>query len=225
VGPGYEERISQIEAEDGSEGTGLHLAAQLGQYNVAKLLLEIGAVRGAVRDAVDENGQTPLHRAASNGHDEVVELLLEENEEGVDTLRSIAPWQMGKSAPRNYWRSSRRSQKKFSTGSLTSKLLNLNALVGQQASGGCKEAISMLINLGTNMDTPVGFIADHYCWTLLHIAVRWKHPGVPHLLLEMGANRYARDSDGKFPKTVAEKLNDSQLKACFAVTKSCILED
>jgi len=131
----------------------------------------------------------------------------------------------GKSAPRNYWRSSRKSQKKFSTGSLTSKLLNLNALVGQQASGGCKEAISMFINLGTNMDTPVGFIADHYCWTLLHIAVRWKHPGVPQLLLEKGANRYARDSDGEFPKIVAEKLNDSQLKACFAITKSCILEN
>lgn len=53
-------------------GTLLHRAANQGQLDVARFLIDHGADVGAR----DEMGRTPLHRAAGNGHRAMVELLL-----------------------------------------------------------------------------------------------------------------------------------------------------
>ena len=54
-------------------GTALHAAAEAGRLEAARALM----AHGARLDLLDEAGETPLHRAARGGHDEVVELLLE----------------------------------------------------------------------------------------------------------------------------------------------------
>lgn len=65
-------RIRAGESMVPKNGTLLHKAASLGQLVVAKFLLEQGADVGAR----DEIGKLPLHWAAGNGHNSMVELLL-----------------------------------------------------------------------------------------------------------------------------------------------------
>ena len=63
--------------------TGLHLTAEFGLLNLSeKLLHGLGSDIIISADSKDEYGQTPLWRAAANGHKAVVKLLLDK--EGVD---------------------------------------------------------------------------------------------------------------------------------------------
>ncbi len=71
----------------------LHFAANFGDTNVTKLLLE----EGANIDIKDQNKNTPLHLAASNGHTDIVKLLMEKgsdlsvvNKEGNTSLHLAA---------------------------------------------------------------------------------------------------------------------------------------
>lgn len=56
----------------GYEPSPLHVAAQLGQYQIARALL----LHGVDRAALDRDGRTPLHLAARGGHLAVVDLIL-----------------------------------------------------------------------------------------------------------------------------------------------------
>mmetsp|Transcript_13576 Transcript_13576/g.36453 ORF Transcript_13576/g.36453 Transcript_13576/m.36453 type:complete len:401 (+) Transcript_13576:771-1973(+) len=51
----------------------LHVAAQVGDFKIARLLLS----RGAMVDPIDRQGKTPLHLAACGGHIAIVRALLE----------------------------------------------------------------------------------------------------------------------------------------------------
>ena len=213
-----EEIKAQIEAEDGSKGTALHLAAQLGQYEVAKLLLE----KGAVKDAKDETEQTPLHRAASHGQDELVELLLEDNEEGAELKDGHGHTPLYCALANGHRRAAQLLEKKWEVGDVLSriadsKLQDLNRLILEHAREGSKEAVGMLIDLGADMNTPVGHASDTYRWTPLHIGVLWDHPGVVQVLLDKGANRYATDYTGATPQRHAQARNNPQIKALFGV--------
>ena len=53
-------------------GTGMHVAAMLGQRDVVELLLDYGANPSVVNRA----DETPLHRAALNGHTDVAQILI-----------------------------------------------------------------------------------------------------------------------------------------------------
>ena len=55
-------------------GTALHLAAQSGNFDTVKLLID----RKAAVAAIDLNGRTPLHLAAESGRVEIAQLLLEQ---------------------------------------------------------------------------------------------------------------------------------------------------
>ena len=66
-----------------AQTTGLHLTAEFGLlYLSEKLLDELGRDIIISADSKDSYGETPLRRAAANGHEAVVKLLLEK--EGVD---------------------------------------------------------------------------------------------------------------------------------------------
>ena len=62
------------ELRDKLSFTPLHSAAQEGETDVAKTLIELGADVNCLHE---EGGDTPLHIAASHGSSEVVDLLLE----------------------------------------------------------------------------------------------------------------------------------------------------
>ncbi len=67
-----EMRSIDVEAKDGAIGfTCLLIAAQYGHLAVCRLLLD----KGALLEAKDGGGRTPLHRAACGGNVEVVRLL------------------------------------------------------------------------------------------------------------------------------------------------------
>ncbi|PRD20862.1 UNVERIFIED_CONTAM: Ank3 [Trichonephila clavipes] len=62
-----------INAKDKNGHTLLHWATSLGNQNVVKQLLDVGAEI----DQISIKGNTPLHIAVSNGHKEIVESLLQ----------------------------------------------------------------------------------------------------------------------------------------------------
>jgi len=85
--------VNYVFKDSSKEFTLLHFAANFGDTNVTKLLLE----EGANIDIKDQNKNTPLHLAASNGHTDIVKLLMEKepdlsvvNKEGNTSLHLAA---------------------------------------------------------------------------------------------------------------------------------------
>ena len=73
-------------------GTCLHIAAQNGYLEIARLLLE----DGADKDAAMTNGLTCLHIAAQNGYLEIVRLLLEVGaDKDAETTDGWTCWHVG----------------------------------------------------------------------------------------------------------------------------------
>lgn len=70
-----------VNKKDKDGVTALHIAAQNGKAEIAKLLIE----RGASVDVEENNGRTPLHLASAYGQRELVELLVRE---GADVLKA-----------------------------------------------------------------------------------------------------------------------------------------
>jgi ankyrin repeat protein len=64
--------INQLGPSWYGNGSALHVAVRTGQQDMAKLLID----RGAIVDVRDHNDYTPLHNAAWNGNLEMVKLLL-----------------------------------------------------------------------------------------------------------------------------------------------------
>lgn len=64
-----------IQSENESKNTPLHLAADSGQFNMIKLLVK----RGAKLNQFNAKGWHPIHCAASRGHTEIVAWLLSQN--------------------------------------------------------------------------------------------------------------------------------------------------
>jgi len=82
-----------VSAQDEHGRTPLHLAAGMGQVDVARMLVE----RGADMSAQDEHGRTPLHLAASRGRVDVARMLVErgadvsaQDEHGSTPLQLVA---------------------------------------------------------------------------------------------------------------------------------------
>ena len=67
---------AEVNVEDESKLTPLHLASLGGQLEVVELLLSLDEDARAYVNAKDVDGLTPLHMAAYNGYLQVVELLI-----------------------------------------------------------------------------------------------------------------------------------------------------
>jgi len=66
---------ADVNAQNGSGWTPLHIAASQGQKDVAELLL----AHGAEVNAKTYHGETPLYWAAENGYQDMAELLRQHN--------------------------------------------------------------------------------------------------------------------------------------------------
>jgi ankyrin repeat protein len=67
--------VDAIDSTDPEKNTALHLAAENGQLNVVRFLLNKGA--DPMKTRQDENGRNAFHLSAGNGHTDIVALILE----------------------------------------------------------------------------------------------------------------------------------------------------
>ena len=79
------------------ERRSLHLAARSGQKGIAELLL----INGAMVNAKDRSGLTPLHSAALNGHKDFIEVLLANNAD-VNTKDNMGQTPLNMAADRGH---------------------------------------------------------------------------------------------------------------------------
>lgn len=82
---GADPNMSSVHQNDGNGCTALRAAAILGEYDVAKLLIDAGADVN-MKDTV---GKTPLDYAIENGYEDIIDLLLNS---GARQKRSLRRW-------------------------------------------------------------------------------------------------------------------------------------
>ena len=158
--------------------TALHCAAENGNLDCARLLLEAGAEKG-----VKAKGKAPLHLAASNGHTEMVRVLLESGAEKDATERYGA-------TPLHLAANKGRSE-------VVRVLLDSGAAKDQvtddgrtplhiAAEFGRLEVARLLLDAGAEIEQPT---ADEHGMTPLHWAAYGGHLKVVRLLLEAGCDK------------------------------------
>lgn len=75
------EKRTRVDAVDGNRQTAIHFAADAGRLDILKTVLSVYTDQMMKAEALqlqDDNGRTPLHLAAMNGHDNVVREILTE---------------------------------------------------------------------------------------------------------------------------------------------------
>jgi ankyrin repeat protein len=167
----------------------LHVAARAGQKEqVARLLAE-----GAVVNAKDDQGWTPLHGAARNAHAEVIELLLTSGAEinAKDNI-SFTPLHLTVS-----WGHKEVAELLLARGAEVNAKDNEGQTPLHRAVGnGHTELAELLLGKGADVNA-----RDNISWTPLHRAASWGRGGkeVTELLLASGAEVNAKDNEGRTP--------------------------
>ena len=179
--------------------TALHIAAEYGHRGILLMLLELASgdcnsdtefhdlEYEDVMDRdwsqmllryIDTEGDTPLHKAARNGHSAVVELILE-HRPGTE-LRTMDR-EIG-----IYNSKTGRSEKEQTPLHLAAKRGHL-------------DIVQLLVSNGANIEAET---PDRE-WTALHLAIDERHEAVVELLLQNGANPRARARDGLVAQDLA----------------------
>ncbi|MCG8340467.1 MAG: ankyrin repeat domain-containing protein [Cytophagales bacterium] len=146
--------------------------------------------KGAKVDSTDDNGATPLHWAAFNGHLEVVRLLIDK---GADKeAKHIGQTSLHWAVIRNHLEVVRLLIDKGAN--IEAKYEGWTPLHWAAANNRLK-AVILLIDKGANIDAQ-----NERLWTPLHLAVINGHQEVVNLLVEKGANVNLQDNNGRTPK-------------------------
>jgi cytohesin len=177
---------------EGGGETAAFQAARHGKTAAVRLLVSRGANLRLSSQADDEDGYSPLHIAAENGHADTVRALLELDVGLVNLLTRYEEVEGDD----------------FHRGSA------LHFACGR----GFAEVAKILLESGGNIDLQMTAPDCHSCHlrTPLHAAVHNGHAATVQLLLLKGANRMLPTSDGSFPIHSAISREDVNI-ACMLV--------
>ena len=179
--------VGVANATGNNGGTPLHLAAQEGHVDLARMLLD----KGAEVDARDAKGETPLHRATEKGHTDVAGLLLARGADVNATSKN--------GATALHWAASEGHR------DVAQLLLDAGADVragsedgwtplNAAAWNGHHDVARSLLDAGADVRA-----GDEDDSTPLHSAARRGHQDVAQLLLDAGADLRAEDKGGWTP--------------------------
>ncbi|XP_067946022.1 uncharacterized protein [Watersipora subatra] len=175
---------AQVVADE-SGSTAIHVAAQNGFAEVARLLLE----HGTDVDLPDSNGYTALHKAAGQGHLDVLELLINEgcDIDTQDDLYGNTP--LHEAAWCGYSKSVDLLLKNKSNAFITNRAgctpLHLAAQNGHNQSG------RTLLYGGCSPD-----VKNNYGDTPLHTAARYGHAGIARILISARCSIEEQNKNG-----------------------------
>jgi ankyrin repeat protein len=170
----------------------LHLISELGHEAVMKLLLEEG---DADLEFEDNDSWTPLSRAARNGNEAIVKLLIEKGA----NLES-----KGKYGYTPLWRAAY-DEHEAVVRLLVEKGANLECediygltLLSQAAGDEHETVVKLLVKNGANLESK-----DSYGWTPLSRAANSGHEAIVKLLVEKGATLESKTNGGWTPLSLA----------------------
>jgi ankyrin repeat protein len=185
---------ASINAKSQSGWASLHLAAAEGQVSTVRLLIE----KKADVSLENDEGWSPMHLAAANGHIPVVDLLLRANadimnrdNEGRTALHRAA-W-YGRPAMIEHL-VSRKAQ--LEAGDSKSKTALHSAAASKTTMS--MTVIRTLVKAGAELEART----DLY-WTPLHTAVRYSDEEVVGALLDLNADKEARNNYDETPLLLA----------------------
>jgi ankyrin repeat protein len=184
-GVGFEPRRIRINARWREDGTPLHVAAEHGHVNFARMLIELNADVCTV----DSLNQTPLHVASSRGHWDVMQLLLDKRVD-VDCRCK------DRMTPLHY---ALRSWNPEAVRLLLESGANVcirdkegKTALHIASEWGNPDIMRLLLDQGAEVDAQ-----DKSHSTPLHYASRSGEPEAVRLLLESGANVRTQNKEGK----------------------------
>lgn len=182
-------------------GTALHCAAEAGQCESIRLLLD----SGMNIDLRDTFGRTPLHCASDQRHVLAMELLLDmgadpnaRDNAGVMLIHDAA--QVG--------------DERIMRRLLRDVRVDISATTNREstvlhcaATGGYANVVRMLLDVGVEIDA-----RDDGGHTALHLAAEWGSQDVVRLLLEAGANVNAKTDDEATARYLAAAANHESIQ-------------
>ena len=194
---------SKLEAQDNSQQTVLHLAAQNRHRNVAEVLIR----HGSDVNARDIFGQTPLHLAVKSGDQEITELLIQQGSEleaqdnSQQTPLHLAAWNGQKNIAEVLLRfgSDVNVRNKFGE-----TPLHLAARSGDQ------QITEFLLPHGSEPKTQ-----DDLQLTFLHLAAQNRHRNVAEVLILYGSDVNVRNMFGETPLHLAVRGGHKQIVEVF----------
>ena len=189
----YIESGGNINAQNESGATPLHIAANSGNLAIAKLLI----AQGADLTLLYKKSQTPLHLAAGGGQIRIIKLLIENgadvnfaSPEGITPLH-VAAFNNQRDAVKRLIAAGARVNAEATKNKVT-------PLLGA-ASKGFTDTIEVLLN-----NTEQSELQGDYGSSVLHVALHQGHSETAMLLIERNiATHLACESCGQFPLATA----------------------
>ncbi|GFT78303.1 ANK_REP_REGION domain-containing protein [Nephila pilipes] len=185
--------------DSSKEFTLLHFAANFGDTNVTKLLLE----EGANIDIKDQNKNTSLHLAASNGHTDIVKLLMEKGSD-LSVVNKEGNTSLHLAASNGHTDIAKLLLEKGSDLSVVNK--GGNTSLHLAASNGHIDTVKFLMEEGSDLS-----VVNKEGNTSLHLAASNGHTDIVKLLVEKGSDLSAVNKDGGTPLQIAFYNNHTEI--------------
>ncbi|OQE22364.1 hypothetical protein PENSTE_c010G10384 [Penicillium steckii] len=184
-----------------ADWSSLHVLAYFGIMGKAKRLLEQGT---NINDSDNQLGITALHCAVHRGHEEMVELLLE-NKINLNATSKEGNTALHTAAEQGH----RRIIKLLLHRRINSRTANQQGLTALQLAVGTihdEATVPLLIKSRFDMDVQNTLTGS----TALHLAVELKRPRIVSFLLEKGANTNILNRDGMTPLQLACQIDNCE---------------